>query len=103
VRICAYVVSDPSSNEETLFRILQGIATGKPVPLTLRSVDLPVPEEKQVAFGVRQLNVDDQLGLRHFNGVFYEGADKMLINLIIPPWDEETTVKISSFPDISSS
>lgn len=102
MRICAYVVIDPSLNEETLFRILQGIATGKPVPLTLRSVDLDVPEEKQVAFGVRQLNVDD-FGQRHFNGVFYEGDEKMLINLIIPPWDEETTVKISSFPDISSS
>ena len=102
MRICAYVVSDPSSNEETLFRILQGIATGKLVALTLRSVDLDVPEEKQVEFGVRQLNVDD-FGQKHFNGVFYEGNEKMLVNLSIPPWDEEATVKISSFPDITSS
>jgi hypothetical protein len=98
VRIAAYVVIDPSSNEETLLRILQGIATGKPVPLTLKSVDLNVPEEKLVEIGVRQVNVDD-FGQRHFSGIFYEEADKMLINLFIPSWDEEATVKISSFPD----
>lgn len=103
MRICAYVVIDPSpKNEETLNRIAQGITTGTLVTLTLKSVDLDVPEEKQVEFGVRQMNVDD-FGQKHFNGVFYEGNEKMLINLSVPPWDEEATVKISSFPDIQSS
>lgn len=99
MRICAYVVVDPSPrNKKTLNRIAQGIKKGKLVHLTLRSVDLDVPEEKQVEFGVRQMNVDD-FGQKHFNGVFYEGNEKMLINLSVPPWDEEATVKISSFPD----
>lgn len=102
MRIAAYVVIDPSPNEEVLFRLLQGIAAASTVPLTLTSVDLSVPEEKRVEMYVRQVVVDD-FGQRHFNGFFYEDSEMMLINLSIPLWDEEATVKISSFPDITSS
>ena len=93
MRIAAYVVSDPSSKEEIIHEILCAIAEARLARLTLTSVDLLPEEERKVEFGVRQVDVGDL----HFIGIFYEGTSEMLINLFIPRWDEEPTVKISPF------
>lgn len=97
MRIAAYVVSDPSSNEEIVLRMLRAIADAKPAKLVLKSVDISPCEEREVEFGVRQVDVDD-FGQRHFIGILFEDGERMIINVFVPMWDEETKVKISSYP-----
>ena len=97
MRIAAYVVSDPLSQEEILHELLDAIASARMARLKLTSVDIFPEEERVVEFGVRQVDVDD-FGQRHFIGTFFEGTGKMVINVSIPTWDEETTAKIGQFP-----
>ena len=97
MRIAAYVVIDPPDKDSVLREMLQAIAESRLAKLMLRSVDVNPCEERVVDFGVRQVDVSD-FGQKQFIGVFTEDDVHHVINVIVPMWDEETSVKITPTP-----
>lgn len=98
MQIATYVVIEPSSKDDLLRHILQGIAAISEVRLTIEAIDTADHDIEEIDFAIRQ-SFHDGLGYHHFGGVslIQEGGEllRFIINVTIPSWDESATVKIA--------